>query len=235
MIASSFALVLLAAGGDGREHLLRAEQAYRAGDFEGAVLAYRRALDDPAVPRGLVLYDLGNCEYRLGRPGRALHAWRCAQLRLPDDHRVEANLELVERQLGVGTDARDPLARAFAALTGEGSARALLAICAVLQSLGIAGLVLLRRRRALAALCVLVGLTAGVHVAWRSWRPPPPEGVVLEGRIALRSEPHAEMPVTAELRMGERVVVVEASDRWARVVHERGAGWTERAGLGVIE
>jgi hypothetical protein len=58
---------------------------------------------------------------------------------------------------------------------------------------------------------------------------------VLAKEIGLRPEPHRDAAVSVRLRAGESLVVEERSDRWARVVHPRGSGWTERAGVGVVE
>ena len=69
----------------------------------------------------------------------------------------------------------------------------------------------------------------------RQWFPAAPEGVVMDHKIKVRTEPHAGMPVIVELRAGEIVRVEESSDRWARIVHVRGRGWTERAGVGVVD
>jgi hypothetical protein len=58
---------------------------------------------------------------------------------------------------------------------------------------------------------------------------------VLRGDLAVRAEPHAGMPAVFRLRPGELLRVIEESDRWVRMVHPRGEGWTERTGVGLVE
>ena len=59
--------------------------------------------------------------------------------------------------------------------------------------------------------------------------------MVLARQVALRTEPHADQAITLVLEAGDEVRVAEFSDRWARIVHPRGGGWTERAGVGLVE
>ncbi len=151
--------------------------------------------------------------------------------------RLRDNLRRVEAHLGID-GASD---RSFEAIVlgvvdtmtpGEG-----LLLVGVLQVAGFLALVVWRRRRGVRlamGAAVVVALLGGARLVYRQWYAPP-SGVVLSEEIALRAQPHASLPATLELRAGEVVTVEESSDRWMRVVHPRGAGWTRRVGVGVVD
>jgi tetratricopeptide (TPR) repeat protein len=216
----------------------RAERAYRSGDFAAAMALYEAALAEPGAAEGPLLYNLGNCAFRLGRLPEAMLAYKRALLRLPGDPQARFNLSLVEQRLGAGEPAGDSLlAGALAAVDGL-PPRRLLLVAALLESLGLLGFVLARRRRALRVTCallVLVALLGAARLVQTQWFAGPPEAVVLAREVALRAEPHEEAATSLKLVAGEVVRVAERSERWARVVHARGSGWTERGGVGVVE
>jgi tetratricopeptide (TPR) repeat protein len=208
-----------------------AAEAFAAGRYAEARLHFEAALGRPGAPRGAILHDLGSCAYRLGEHAAAVLAFRRAQHWLPEDPAVAADLQLAERQLGIDRVA----ARAFDAPPPP---RVQLAAAVLLQVLGLAGL--LRRRtgrarRAAAALLLLLGLGCALDLVGRAAGAGPRIGVVLGAELPVRAEPHRDLPVLATLRAGEPVRVAEASDRWARIVHARGAGWVRLDGLGLVE
>ena len=239
MISLLFGLMLLGGnpGAFDPADLARAEQAYRAGQYEQALTLFESALSEPEVPQGPLLYNLGNCTFRLGRQAEARFYYMRALLRMPRDGEVKFNLALLERQL----DIEDPPSRSVDDLVlgwadwftpGE-----LLSLAFVLQSAGLAGLLFLQtglRARIAMGLLVLLGLLGSARLIQTQWFAGPPEGVVLAREIGLRSEPHPSVPVAFKLEAGEMVRVEELSDRWIRVTHAQGGGWTDRANVGVV-
>ena len=85
----------------------RMNTALTNADYPAAETAIREllAVGDTA---GDVWYNLGNVLYRQGRLAEAAHAWRTADVRLPRDPDVDANLELVRRSFRDGLVADDP-------------------------------------------------------------------------------------------------------------------------------
>lgn len=221
-------IVLLASLGD-------AERAYDDGRYGEAYTLFSAAVE--VEPQGPLLYNLGNCAYRLDRHAEAVLLYRRAQRHLPRDRTLAFNLRLAEEQCGVRD--RDALSFGAAALALVDSFHfnELLWIVFLLECIGLSGLVLLWRRPAVRnalALIVVIALLAGARLVQTRWFPGPPDGVVLDRRIELRSEPHEEFPVTAELGAGETVRIKAMSDRWALVEHGNSGGWTERDGVGVV-
>lgn len=78
--------------------------AYRDGDYERAAQAWREVLAAGEVD-GHVLYDLGNASWRLGELGDSILAWRQAQVLLPRDPDIRANLRHAREQ---ARDALEP-------------------------------------------------------------------------------------------------------------------------------
>jgi len=220
----------------------RAGNAYRAGRFEEALVRYVDLLAEPGESEGELLYNMGNCAYRLERYAEAVLYYRRALVRLPRDGEAVFNLRMAERQLNTDSEAVEPFISALQALAGSFTLGEFLLLIGALQGLGLVGLVLLRRRyaahsgtTALMVVLVLVGLAGAVRLVHGKWFPGPPYGVVLAEEITLRSEPHSAMPTTYELEAGTVLRVLEMSDRWMYVSHPEGSGWTERAGVGIVD
>ncbi|MBI1851386.1 MAG: tetratricopeptide repeat protein [Planctomycetes bacterium] len=232
MIAILFALLL------GTGDLERAERAYHDALYGEALARFQSELPKPESAQGPILYDMGNCAFRLGRFAEAALHYRRAQLRIPRDPRVTFNLRLAERRLGIGEPSRESFLTAVASLIGWITPRELFALVVGFETVGLVGFVLVRRRRAARramAVVVLVALAGGARLAALQWFAAAPDGVVLAPEIALRAEPRVDTAIQVKLEAGEVVRIEESSDRWVRVVHARGRGWTERGGIGVVD
>ena len=207
--------------------------AYDAGRFADAFERFTQALESGADP--VILYNLGNCCYRLGRPAEAVYYYRRALLRDPLAEQAAFNLKMAEQQLGLD------FAGDTAAAIGGWIARipnGWLAITAgALQSMALVGWFLTRgrrRMRLMVVLCFVLGGAAAVQSARRQWFTHP-AGVVLAQEALVRSEPHLTVAPSFSLGSGESVRVIESSDRWVHVQHREGRGWTERVGVGIID
>jgi tetratricopeptide (TPR) repeat protein len=219
-------------------NLDRAGRAYGVERYKEAFFYYEAALSKGEGSPGEILYNMGNCAYRLGRYAESLLHYRRAELRLPRDSRLGFNRSLAEEQLGLEKAPIESFAASVEELLDFLTPGEFLAAVGLLQGVGLVGLVLLRRRRGLRGVMivvVLLALAGGARLVKKQWLPGPPAGVVLADRIAVRVEPHAEVVVLFELAAGVTVRVGEFSDRWAWIEHPRGKGWTERRGLGLVE
>jgi tetratricopeptide (TPR) repeat protein len=218
--------------------LQQAVASYRQRNYEAAANAFTAALTEAGDPSGELLFDLGNCAYRLGHHAQAVWYFRRAQLRLPRDEEVRFNLRLAELRLGVDRPVDESLAASLRALRNAVTAEELLALALLLQGAGALGFVLLRRRRgarnAMLAIAGL-GLLCWARLAQLHWLPEPPSGIVLEHRASLRASPDPRQTAVAELDAGESVEVLEERCEWLRLSHARGIGWTERANVGVVD
>jgi hypothetical protein len=218
--------------------LSQAEQAYHAGFYKEALSRYQAALSQPDVAQGPVLYNLGNCAHRLGRYSEALFYYRRAKLRMPRDKALKFNLSLTEQQLGLDPEGSESFRASILALVDSFTPLELLMLVVSLKCVGLMGFVFLRRNRPARntmVLLVFIALAGAARLVQTQWFPGPLAGVVLKREIALRSEPHTSLTITQTIKAGETVGVKEMSDRWIRIIHTQGSGWTERSGVGVVE
>ncbi len=91
----------------------QANRQFEAGDIAGAASIYQEilAIDGPSAS---VLYNLGNCEQRLGKYGYAILAYERARLLTPRDPDLLANLDLARKAATAFDESgRHPLADAF--------------------------------------------------------------------------------------------------------------------------
>jgi tetratricopeptide (TPR) repeat protein len=216
----------------------RAGDAYGAGLYGEALRQFENTLSRPGTPEGPVLYNMGNCAFRLGRYAEAMLLYRRAKLRLPRDPEIDFNLELARQRLGLDDPEAETFGAGIEALVEWFTPGEFLALVGGLETAGLVGLLFLRRRRTgrnVMLLILFLALAGAVRLARDQWFLGPPEGIVLKHEIAIRAEPHIELPVHFELEAGEAVRVEERSDRWIRLEHAKGSGWTERSGVGVVE
>lgn len=75
-----------------------ANKLYAEGKFAAAAGAYEKILQSGAVSPAL-WFNYGNAEFKSGQLGRALAAYRRAELLAPRDDEVRANLDFVRKQV----------------------------------------------------------------------------------------------------------------------------------------
>ena len=80
----------------------RGNELYLMGDFESALDSYKRAAGSQDV-RGAVLYNMGNCLFRLDRCPEALYEFLRAKRCIPRSPKVAENIRVTRERLGLGT------------------------------------------------------------------------------------------------------------------------------------
>jgi tetratricopeptide (TPR) repeat protein len=217
--------------------LAEAEAHYRAGRYEAALAEFRAAAESSPDPDGRVLYDVGNCAFRLGRYADAVLWYRRALLRLPRDPEVRFNLKLAEQRLGIEPE-EETFVRSVQNALRSFTPAELVWLGAALETVALGLLLFGRRRKSLRnlGLALLVPALAACGKAAASlWLDAPAPGVVVAPEVAVRSEPRADLPVVLTLKAGEDVEIEGATDRWLRIRHGDVRGWAERAGIGVVD
>ncbi len=214
-----------------------AEQNYRAGKYEEALAQFQTELAKTDVDPGVVLYNMGNCAYRLGRYPEALLYYRRAQLRLPRDPELRFNLSLSESKLGIQVGNSESFAQTWMALPDSFTPSELLWIVFGLQTVSLLGIVFFSRPslRFLFVLLLIFALAGAAYLVVTQCFRQSHSGIVLSREVSLRSEPRTDLPAVLTLKAGESVRVEEQSDLWLKIRHEQGRGWTERQGVGMIE
>lgn len=214
-----------------------AEALYRAGKYAEALAAYEAAIRARPEPGAALLYNAGNCAFRLNQFPKAALYYHRAALRAPSDPRVRFNLLLTQQKLGMPPET-ETFVGALVRAAREARPATLLAWAVGLEAAGLATWVGLRRRRRARAAALLL-LTAAVGTAalfvHRAYGEVPLRALVLASEVKLYSEPREDLPFTVKLKVGELVEVAESSDRWVRVRYGDRTGWTPREGVGLIE
>ena len=91
ILLAAFAASLRAETSKPDERFRKANDAYASGDFAEAVYELRELVNEGKFSGG-ALHNLGNAEWKVGRPGYAVLAWERARSLNPFNRNTEANL-----------------------------------------------------------------------------------------------------------------------------------------------
>lgn len=223
---------------DASELAAQARAAYDRGDFAAASAAYTE-LAARGVDRAEVHYNLGNAEFKSGRIGRAVAAYRRALKRAPNDEDVRYNLNYVRGFVRQAPDRIGPLARLTGAVVtwypGETLARGALAAYLLLAVL--AGAWLLNRNR-LSGLRWGAAAAAGLFLLAAGWTSArllldrnARWGVVVSTQAEARNGPSAEYQVGFVIPEGREVRLLGREGEWLAVglPAEGYKGWVQAA------
>jgi len=229
--------LLAAKGADAQSDFAAGNKAYEQGRFAEAATHYRAALTNGMAGEG-TWFNLGNAEFKAGRLGPAIVAYRRAEQITPRDAALRANLHFA-RKKATGED--DPVAPltfqilrflTFNEWTGlaGGIISALFLVLAAAEMRGV------RAGRGSISLFALlaVGFSAGTAGSYfdRNLRR---EGVVIVKQSAVRFGPLEDSQTAFQLNEGVEVQVTEATAEWLQIRDERDrAGWTRRRDITLV-
>jgi tetratricopeptide (TPR) repeat protein len=214
-----------------QEPASKGEAAYRRGDYETATASFR---EQAAGGDRRAAYNLGNSLYRQGRFAEALAAYERARLAAPRDQELLFNIRLTRQKLDLVEGEGEPFLDTLAELRDRLRPWERLWLCSALNLLA-AVFVLLggRRLRAVGVALALPALLLLLEVAW--WGPArPPTGIVTAPKVALRSEPKAELAALMTLRAGVAVAVLQEGPAWTRVRLRDREGYLPNRSLEVV-
>lgn len=209
-----------------------ANKLYAEGKFAAAAAAYEKILQTGAVTPAL-WFNYGNAEFKLGQPGRAIAAYRRAELLAPRDDEVRANLNFVRNQV-TGPILRDSGWSRTVSWLGvltlnEWATLAAIAfwltfILLILRQIQPAWRLRLRALTSgLVALTILfcggLGAAAMIHFS-------KPVAVVIEAEATARSGPFAEAQDAFKAQNGAELPVLDRRGDWLQVADGSGRiGW----------
>lgn len=227
-------IVLLTPLGVLGDSVAEAEAAYAAGRFEQASRLYVEALNLKGEPDLEIEFRLGCCAYRLARHAEAAYRFQRVLEARPRDRRARFNLGLAAARL------ENPVAlepeTGLAGVVGRTTPLERVGLASVVLALALLGAFFGRAPWLRLLLASIIVLCAAIQwqtaVAMMSTER---SGLVLDDGATVRQAPHDTAPEAFRLIPADGVVVLEASDRWLRIVCSRGEGWTRRAAIGVID
>ena len=206
------AVMCAAVAGAATPRFDEANAKFNSGDIAGAAAIYQELLDAKG-PSAAVLFNLGNCEQRLGRYGPAILAYERARLLTPRDPDLLANLAKARKAAAMFEEpGRFPRLEAMLGYlslnewswltAGSALALGLLAL--------LCGIMRLPRRvvRAVAALAALILITGSAALYQR--RGEASRAVVVAANAAVRLSPFQKAEVLGTAGEGRVVRLLKA-------------------------
>ena len=206
-----------------------ANKLYAEGKFAPAAAAYEKMLQAGAVSPAL-WFNYGNAEFKLGQPGRAIAAYRRAELLAPRDAEVRANLEFVRNQVA-GPRLRQSRWQDWLGTLSLNEWTILAAgvfwltfVLLALRQIQPAWRPRLRGLTSGIALlailsCASLGAAATIHYS-------KPTAVVIEAEAMARSGPFAEAQDAFKAQNGAELAVLDRRNDWVQVADGSGRiGW----------
>ncbi len=221
---------------------LQANQSYKSGDYKAAADGYEK-LVAAGITNGELLYNLGNAYLKKGDNGRAILNYRKAELFMPRDADLEANLQFA---LGQTTDRiecgeGDSLVKTvcfwYAKLSCLELCYVFLAVNAVFWLLLIVKFFMYGEMLGISVyisffLSLLFGGSFSVKlyntVYTRS-------GVVLAGEVMVRSGTSPSDTVLFKLHEGAELAVAVEENDWLKITLCDGKkGWVQKSSIGIV-
>jgi tetratricopeptide (TPR) repeat protein len=215
---------------------------YDSGNYPSAADCFT-SLEAGGNHNGHLLYNLGNALQQAGKTGEAILAYRRAQLFLPRDGDLAANLASARdkaRDDLPPPGEREAIAATLLAPYDSLSAAELLVIGALAWAL-LFTLLTLRSWRdenllslPMVLLAVVAVLSLGGHLARSYQVSEQPTGVVLEEEVTLRSGRDLRSVELARLHEGAELDVLAEEPDWTQVRLSTGQkGWLPRSSVGL--
>ncbi len=222
--------------------IARAEAAYLAGDHAAALDLYTTTAQS-GTSAGL-LFNIGNCHYKLGDHSRAILFYERALKLAPGDEDIRANLALARTHLKdrVNELPGSTLLSEWERMAGgrdpdHWARRSLWSLAAVFVLLALS--LFISQPWPLRILRVLVGITTvfflialpmaiGRHLAVTD----DSEAIIMAPKVDVRSEPRASGTALFVIHKGTKVTVLQSVDDWSEVKLANGSiGWMSSADL----
>jgi tetratricopeptide (TPR) repeat protein len=206
-----------------------ANKFYAEGKFADAANAYEKILQSGAVSPNL-LFNYGNAEFKSGNLGRAIAAFRRAELLAPRDSEIRANLAFVRNQVQ-GATIRESFWQNWLGNLSLNEWTIFVAIAFWLTFLLLAAKQIRPALAAklksvtwiFAALTIFAGTILGVQAANHFSKQ---TAVVISAQAIARSGPFDDAQSAFTARDGGELSVLDRRDEWVQVVDGSGkTGW----------
>lgn len=230
-------LLVLSASSVCAQNLPQAEEFYRQGRFADALTQYEQALKDyPNDP--FVYYNIGNCYFKMGSIGlAAANYYRAFKLR-PRNGDIRHNLSLALAQSGetlVPAGVPPILHKTFFTFSVP-ELKGLVYLTGWLTCLSIGLWFLLRKggKWVIVLLLIWIGCTGWFYVRYQEENIP--LAFIASPIAEVRSGPGTNFPVSASVKQGHLVQILDRKDNWQQVIirSEGLKGWVESSTLEII-
>ncbi len=232
----------------GYDELFRKANAFYEANNHDSALAYYAKIVDAGVKNDAVYYNMGNCYYRLLKPGMARLYYEKAAALAPNDPDIEANINfitsiIVDRQVGNEARESDFLTSVLYGIhTLLPLNIQLTVVCGLLFALAIVASVMLMKRGLArlwlaygAALCALLIIVIGTSVGYKIYALESKQyAIILSASIDAKNQPSGNQTLFTA-HEGTKLQIRKTVGEWSLVSLPNGAsGWVTTNALGKI-
>ena len=219
-------------GSEAHGLFVRADTAYKTGDYDAALADYHRILA-AGWESGPLYYNLGNCYVKKDQPGRAILNYERARFFIPNDADLESNYRFALSMLPSSPPYEsNPVVRSLARLFDRVSINGMSVLLSVLY-IAVIIVLLVRlwmmpfRKPGLYMIAVLVISFALTAVSFASRKGHMRNGAVVVSAVtAVRFEPMANGTIYFTLNEGASVRIVSQNQDWYKILRSDGkSGW----------
>lgn len=224
---------------DGASLFSTANEAYEQGKFQQAASIYEQAITNGAST-ATAWFNLGNARFKSGELGRAIAAWRMAELSTPRDSALRANLAFARGKAAGNVDEPTPVSDR---LTRYFTANEWIAAAAITWWIFFIVLAFAIRRRPstrtrpgmililLGGACVLL-IAAAVKSFFETYHR---TRAVVTRQAAARFGPLEDSQISFQVTDGLEFVVTDSTDGWVQVQSTTGkVGWIKKGDVVIV-
>lgn len=215
-----------------------ANKLYAEGKFSDAASAYEKILQS-GTQSPTLLFNAGNAAFKAGHIGKAIAAYRQAELLTPRDAELRANLALVRNQVSGATLRESRWQNWISALTfNEGTLLTAVIFWTLFTLLIVRQLrpALAPKLRGVTRLAMVLTIFSGMVLALQAANHfNASVAVVTSAEAVARSGPFDEAQSVFTARDGAELRVQSSHDDWVQVVNSTGKiGWLSRKQVSVL-
>jgi len=231
----------------GSERFQKANAFYESGAYDSA-LAYYAKIIDAGIKNDAVYYNMGNCYYRLMKPGMARLYYEKAAALTPNDPDIEANINfitsiIVDRQTANDARESDFLTSVFYGIHTllPLNIQLIVTFGLLLLLAVIASAMLFKRGLArlwlayAAALCALLLITVSTSAAYKIYALETKQhAIILAASVDAKNQPSGDQTLFTA-HEGTKLQIRKTVGEWSLVSLSNGAsGWVTTSALGKI-
>jgi tetratricopeptide (TPR) repeat protein len=215
---------------------LTANQSYKEGRYEQAAALYEKLLALEII-NGSICYNLGNSYLKAGKIGKALVNYRRAELFMPRNEDLQANIQYALQQTIDKIEGRDPYSylKSFCFWYSRLTIKELVTVFLV-ANIGLWGIALFQLFKkqeylrlvlyVFIACALLFGISAGIKVYSFYYNP---AGVVTAREVTVRSGSGINDTALFNLHEGAEFNWLDESDGWVKIrLRDNKKGWVQK-------
>jgi len=224
----------------------KANDFYAANSYDSAQIYYTKIIDG-GTANADVYYNLGNCYYRLAKPGMARLCYEKAAALSPADADIQANIRfiksvIVDRAEDATAESDFLTAVLYGIHTFLPLQTQLIVLCALLFALSVFGAMMLWKRGLArlwlgygAALCALLILVVGISAGYKVYALESRQfAIVLTESLDAKNQPMGDQTLFT-VHEGTKAQIRKTVGEWSLISLSNGAsGWVTTASIGRI-